>query len=78
MALSKSVEESLNEAQSHLRNALSFAARTEKPIVNKQIADLLAAVDQIIKLDKFSDRMDIMINKIDKDGDDQSFFNGLF
>ena len=31
MTLSTPVEESLREAQSNLRNALSFAARTESP-----------------------------------------------
>jgi hypothetical protein len=32
MALSKSVEESLKEAEQNLRNALAFAARQEKPL----------------------------------------------
>ncbi len=41
MALGKQVEDSLAEASSSLRNALAFAARQERPIVCKQIADLI-------------------------------------
>ena len=48
MALSKQVEDSLREAQSNLRNALAFAARTEKPYVSKHIADMMAQIDAII------------------------------
>lgn len=33
MALSQSVEESLKEAEQSLRNALSYAARQERPMV---------------------------------------------
>ena len=35
MALSEQVEDSMREAESNLRNALSFAARTEKPFIAK-------------------------------------------
>ena len=41
MSLSTQVEDSLREAQSNLRNALSFASRSEKPYVSKHIADML-------------------------------------
>ena len=37
MALSKSVLESLTEAESHLRNALAFAARNEKAFVGRNM-----------------------------------------
>ena len=40
MALSKSVEESLKEAEASLRNALSYAARQERPMVCSVIADM--------------------------------------
>ena len=52
MALSQQVEESLREAQGNLRNALSFAARTEKPYISKHIADMLANVDNLIDADE--------------------------
>ena len=48
MPLSEQVESSLIEAQEDLRNALSFAARTEKPYISKHIADMLANIDNII------------------------------
>ena len=41
MALSKTVEDSLKEAESSLRNALAFAARGERPLVCSQIANLI-------------------------------------
>ena len=48
MSLTPQVETSLRDAQSNLRNALSFSARTEKPYVSKHIADMLAQIDAII------------------------------
>ena len=48
MPLSEQVESSLIEAQEDLRNALSFAARTEKPYISKHIADMLSNIDNII------------------------------
>ena len=44
MALSKSVEESLTEAEANLRNALAFAARQERPLVCTQIAKLISDI----------------------------------
>ncbi len=52
MALSEQVESSLRDAQGHLRNALSFAARSEKPYISKHIADMLANVDNLIDADE--------------------------
>ena len=48
MALSETVKLSLRDAQEDLRNALSFAARTEKPYILKHIADMLSNIDNII------------------------------
>ena len=50
MALSQQVESSLLEAQQSLRNALSFAARTEKPYIAKHIADMMSNIDNIIHI----------------------------
>jgi hypothetical protein len=58
MVLSKSVEESLNEAVVDLRNALAFAARQEEPYVGKQIADMIMNIDQLQKIDKLFDKLD--------------------
>ena len=38
------------EAQEDLRNALSFAARTEKPYISKHIADMMSNIDNIIDI----------------------------
>ena len=48
MPLSEQVETSLMEAQEDLRNALAFAARTEKPYISKHIADMMSNIDNII------------------------------
>ena len=48
MALSTPVEESLRESQETLRNALSFAARTESPYITKHIADMLSKIEAIL------------------------------
>ena len=48
MPLTPQVETSLRDAQSNLRNALSYSARTEKTYVSKHIADMLAQIDAII------------------------------
>ena len=50
MPLSEQVETSLRDAQEDLRNALSFAARTEKPYISKHIADMMSTIDNIIDI----------------------------
>jgi len=47
MTLSTQVQDSLDEAQGCLRNALSFAARTEEAYISKHIADLMHSIDNI-------------------------------
>ena len=46
--LSKQVEDSLRASQEHLRDALAFAARTEKPYISKHIADMLSNIENLI------------------------------
>jgi hypothetical protein len=58
MSLSKSVEDSLKEAESSLRNALAFSARQEKPFVSKHIADMLMQIDCLIKADILIDKLE--------------------
>ena len=45
MALTKQVEIALNEAQDKLREALAFAARSEKPYISKHISDMMMKID---------------------------------
>lgn len=58
MALSKSVEESLKEAEASLRNALAFAARQEKSFVGKHIAEMIHEIDCLIKTDQLIDKLE--------------------
>lgn len=58
MALSQSVEESLDEASAALRNALSYAARQERPIVCNGISELLCRIDTMKSFDGLLDKLD--------------------
>lgn len=58
MALSQQVEDSLREAQKHLREALAFAARNEKPYVNVSISTMISDVERIMFLDNIFDKID--------------------
>jgi len=57
MALSKTVEESLKEAEASLRNALAYAARQERPIVCTQIAKLISEIEHIQSFDGIMDML---------------------
>jgi hypothetical protein len=58
MALGSQVEESLKEATQNLRNALSFAARTERPMVCSVIADLISRIESVQNTDAILDKLD--------------------
>jgi hypothetical protein len=58
MALSQSVEESLNEASAALRNALAYAARQERPIVCSSISEVLCRIDQMKSFDGILDKLE--------------------
>ena len=45
MALYEQVATSLEEAQLKLREALAFAARSEKPYISKHISDMMMKID---------------------------------
>lgn len=66
MALSKQVEESLDEAQASLRNALAYAARNERPLVNQAIADLMCNIEKLKSIDKFFDQIEDMTDGFTK------------
>ncbi|AIX14524.1 hypothetical protein Syn7803C97_128 [Synechococcus phage S-MbCM6] len=63
MALSNSVEESLNEASTNLRNALAYAARQERPVVCTQIAKILSDIESIGSMDELLDSLTDLSNK---------------
>ena len=68
MELSETVKSSLRDAQEDLKNALAYAARTEKPFVSKHIATILADIENLIDATE-------MIDKIEnrKEGDSGMF-----
>ena len=58
MALSKSVEESLKEANSNLRNALAYAARQERPMVCREIAKIICDIQTLQDTDSILDKLE--------------------
>ena len=58
MALSESVESSLKEAEASLRNALSYAARQERPMVCSVIADMIQRIESLQSTDAFLDKLE--------------------
>jgi len=72
MALSKTVEDSLKEAESNLRNALAFAARSERPMVCSVIADLISKIDSVKSTDSILDKLE------DRKPGDSGFFGPFF
>lgn len=62
MALSKSVEESLKEAEQSLRNALAFAARQERPMVCAVLSDMIQKIDTVITTDSLLDKLENRMN----------------
>jgi len=58
MALSKSVEESLKEAEQSLRNALAFAARQERPVVCTTISKVIQEIESLQSFDNLMDKLE--------------------
>ena len=58
MELSETVKSSLRDAQEDLKNALAYAARTEKPYVSKHIATLLADIENLIDTTEIIDKIE--------------------
>ena len=58
MALSQSVTDSLQEAEQSLRNALAFAARGERSVVAKQIAEMIHSIEIMQMHDNLLDTLE--------------------
>jgi len=58
MALSEQVETALNEAQDKLREALAFAARSEKPYISKHISDMMMKIDCLNEVSTLIDNVE--------------------
>jgi len=72
MALGTQVEESLKEAEASLRNALSYAARTERPVVCSVIADLISRIESVMSTDSLLDKLE------NRKSGDSGFFGTIF
>ena len=67
MTLSKPVEQSLRASQENLRDALAFAARSEKPFISKHIASFLADIDNLIDAQELMENIrDQLTNREEK------------
>ena len=73
MALGTQIEESLKEAEAILRNALAFAARTERPIVCSVIADLINRIESVMSANSLLDKLEN--RRPGSSGDFGAFFN---
>ena len=58
MALSKNTLDNLLEAESHIRAAIKSAAVNEKPLVVKQLSEILMNMEQTKKFDEIMDMLD--------------------
>ena len=58
MALSKQTLDHLLEAESHMRAAIKSAAVNEKPLVVKQLAQLLLDMEQCKKFEEIMDLLE--------------------
>jgi hypothetical protein len=71
--ISERVKEELSDAAAHIRNALSFASRTEKPVVIRLISEILISIENISVVDRqveaFKTLQESFLNKFDNDGD---------
>ena len=65
MSMSVDLLNCLSEATSSLRNALSYAARQERPIVCTQIANLISEIDSIGSFDGIMDKLEEISNEKD-------------
>jgi hypothetical protein len=72
MSLSKSVEDSLKEAEQSLRNALAFSARQERSIVCTTISKVIQEIETLQSFDSLMDKLE---NRIQGDsGEFGTFF----
>tara|TARA_B100000900_G_scaffold332606_1_gene293518 strand:- start:880 stop:1110 length:231 start_codon:yes stop_codon:yes gene_type:complete len=58
MALSKNTLDHLCDAESHMRAAIKSAAMNEKPMVVKQLSEILMSMEQCKKFDEILDILD--------------------
>ena len=65
MALSQTTQESINEAEGMIRNALHYASRSERPYIIKELAGILWSLNQLDGADQVLDVVEDL--KIDEE-----------
>ena len=73
MALSKQTLDHLCDAETHIRAAIKSAAVNEKPLVVKQLSEILMSMEQTKKFDEIMDMLDN--REPGSNGQYGSFFN---
>ncbi len=73
MALSKQTLDHILEAEGHLRAAIRVASTSEKPLVVKQLSQLLLDMENCKKIEELMDMLDS--RKHGSSGSFGSFFN---
>tara|TARA_B100001094_G_scaffold186161_1_gene180337 strand:+ start:664 stop:900 length:237 start_codon:yes stop_codon:yes gene_type:complete len=73
MTLSKNTLDNLLEAESYIRSAIKSAAVNEKPLVVKQLSEILMSMEQTKKFDEIMDMIDS--RELGSKGQFGSFFN---
>tara|TARA_B100000700_G_C14683411_1_gene686467 strand:- start:519 stop:713 length:195 start_codon:yes stop_codon:yes gene_type:complete len=58
MALSQTTQESINEAEGMIRNALHHASRNERPYIIKELAAILWSLNQLDGADQVLDAVE--------------------
>ena len=71
MALSEQTLESLKKAEVHLRDALAFAARVEKPYIVRELGSIISHLDNIQATDNLFDKMSTAIDRMEKERDEE-------
>ena len=66
MALSEQVKIEIDYATTHIREALAFAARNEKPFVIKSLSEMIHALDTLEQADEVIDAMQELMDKNDE------------
>ena len=69
MALSEQTAESLKKAETHLRDALAFAARVEKPYIVRELGAIISHLDNIQGTESLFDKMGTVIKRIEKENE---------
>jgi len=67
MALSEQTSESLKKAEVHLRDALAFAARVEKPYIVRELGSIISHLDNIQGTETLFDKMTTAIDRMEKE-----------